>query len=300
MLNKNETKTDDETIINNKKNNIIVCWDFDWSLINENSDYYVHQKLYGKNEYTLKLYPELREKASCEGINVFTDFMDKYGWPKIFKEFNLNSKSFSLLVSDIPIFKENLKILNTINKYCNNNNDGIRNFDINQYIISNANQVLIDIILKKNNLNGNVFKSDQIFTNPGWYDNKTGILRCRRYHNFKISKNIININPHSCNICAANLCKGKVLNEQVLIRHNKPYTHNNIIIYIGDGGNDFCPISKLTKNDYVFCRQFKQCRGLEEKIKNQGDKLKCNVLKWKDGNQLLQNFKKVLPQLNFQ
>jgi len=301
MLNKNvqlESKCDGESnIVPQRKKNIIVCWDFDWSLVNENSDYFVHEKLYG-GEYTNKMYPELREKAHEEGTTVFTDFMDEIGWPKIFNEFKLNAKSFGLLVSDIPIFKENLEIVNTINKHSNDNGSGTNRFNINQYIISNANQVLIDIILKKNDLNGNVFKSDQIFTNPGWFDEKSGILRCQRYHNTIIGDKKV-INKHECDICAANLCKGKVLTEEVLIRHNKPFTHDNIIIYIGDGGNDFCPSSKLTQNDYVFVRQFSECKGLEAKIKVDGDKLKCNVLKWKDGAELLNNFKTVLPELQF-
>lgn len=289
MLNKEEEQKE-------LQKNIIVCWDFDWSLINENSDYFVQEKLYG-SEYTTKIYPSLREKAFEEGTKVFTDFMNNVSWPKIFNEFNLNSKSFGLLLSDIPIFKENLHIVNNINKYSNNNNSGTNRFNINQYIISNSNQVLIDIILKKNNLNGNVFKNDQIFTNPGWFDIKSGILRCDRYHNRIINGKIIN--KHECNICAKNLCKGKILSEEILIRHNKPYTHKNVIIYIGDGGNDFCPSTKLTENDYVFVRQFSESKGLEEKLKIDGHKLKCNILKWKNGADLLNNFKTVLPELQF-
>eukprot|EP01083_Nonionella_stella_P260644 888415_1 len=120
-----------------RKKNIIVCWDFDWSLVNQNSDYYAQEKLYGSEKYTLDVFPQLREKAAHEGTTVFTDFMDKYGWPKIFNEFNLNDKSFSDLICDIPIFKENLRILKTINKNSLNNNNGKSPFNINQYIISN-------------------------------------------------------------------------------------------------------------------------------------------------------------------
>jgi len=123
------------------------------------------------------------------------------------------------------------------------------------------------------------------------------MLRCQRYHNIVSGEEILN--PHSCNICAANLCKGKVLNEEVLTRHNKPFLYDNIIIYIGDGANDFCPVAGLTESDYVFVRQFNECRGLEAKIKSDGDGLKCNVLKWKNGKELLENFRKVLPDLDF-
>jgi len=156
-----------------RKKNVIVCWDFDWSLINQNSDYYAQEKLYGADEYTTNIFPKLRETASAEGTVVFVDFMDKYGWPKIFNEFDLTSKSFDDLISDIPIFEENVKIVNTIYKHSKLNNDGKSTHNVNQYIISNSNQVLIDVILSKNKLNGTVFKTDQIFTNSGWYDDKS-------------------------------------------------------------------------------------------------------------------------------
>ena len=99
---------------NKRIRNVIVCWDFDWSLVNQNSDYYVHEKLYGADEYTFKIFPSMRQKAKTEGTEVFTDYMDIYGWPSIFKEFKLNSQSFADLVSDLPLFSENLQILRSI------------------------------------------------------------------------------------------------------------------------------------------------------------------------------------------
>eukprot|EP01083_Nonionella_stella_P240621 841043_1 len=276
-----------------KKKNIIVCWDFDWSLVNQNSDYYVHEKLFGKDE-AKSVHLKLRAKAASEGVTVFTDFMDQYGWPHMFNQFNLNPNSFADQVSDLPIFKENLQILNTINKYANANSNGTSSVNINQYIISNANSVLIDIILKKNNLHGNVFKWDQIFTNPGWFDKTTGILRCQRYHNVDDV-----FNCHQCDLCAVNLCKGKVLKEEVLPRHDQSFRYENTIIYIGDGGNDFCPVRTLGESDYAFVRQFDECQGLEKKVEADKDKVKCNVMKWKDGKALLNNFRQVLSEFDF-
>merc|ERR1719206_255234 len=142
------------------KKNIIVCWEFDWSLVNQNSDYFVHEKLFGADGYTNNIFPAMRKKAQSEGTSVFTDFMDKYGWPNLFSKFNLNPESFSELVRTMPIFPENLEVVRTIDSLSQRNNSGRAPFLIQQYIISNANQVLIDVILEANGLRAQVFKGD--------------------------------------------------------------------------------------------------------------------------------------------
>eukprot|EP00485_Elphidium_margaritaceum_P002284 CAMPEP_0202685474 /NCGR_PEP_ID=MMETSP1385-20130828/1238_1 /ASSEMBLY_ACC=CAM_ASM_000861 /TAXON_ID=933848 /ORGANISM="Elphidium margaritaceum" /LENGTH=305 /DNA_ID=CAMNT_0049339831 /DNA_START=107 /DNA_END=1024 /DNA_ORIENTATION=- len=282
-----------------KRKNVIVCWDFDFSLINGNSDYFVQDKLYdGDDKYTKEIAPAMKAEAAKQGTTVFTDFQDLYGWPKVFKDFNLNAQSFARLVSDIPVFEENVQIVKGIDRQASSNLDGVNQCRVQQYIISNANEVLIDNILKKHKLYGTVFKDDQIFTNPGWYDATSGVLRCQRYHNVELGDGQL-ANAHTCDICDANLCKGKVLKEEVMCRHNRLFNYDNVVIYVGDGGNDLCPVRSLKAGDYAFVRKFKECSGLEAKIEADGGSLKCNVLKWKDGKELLQNFQKVLPELQF-
>lgn len=294
--------TPESTVPAPRRKNVIVCWDFDWSLVNENTDHYVHQKLYGKVEYA-RLLPILHQKAVKSGVagaTVHTNFMDKYSWPQLFKDFNLNPKSFASALSDLPIFKENLKILETINQHSDQNNNGEQSFNINQYIISNANQVLVDVVLNANGFRGTVFKNDQIFTNPGWYDPETRVLRVQRYHNVLLEGEVMN--PHDCDLCAANLCKGKVLREEVFPRYQKRQflqRFANQVVYIGDGGNDFCAVRSLKKGDYAFVRKFDVCKGLEAKVEENKANLKCNILKWRNGKELLENFKKVIPELEF-
>lgn len=285
------------------KKNIIVCWDFDWSLVNENTDHYVQQKLYSKDKYA-RILPDLMQKAASEGVTVFTDYQDEYGWPKLFKDFKLDSKSFAAALADLPIFAQNLKILKAINQHSDRNNCGLSTFAINQYILSNANQVLIDVVLDANNLKG-TFKNDQIWTNPGWYDQNTGILRVARYHN-ELKEGTSNgddsepMNPHHCDLCDANLCKGMVLNQELLPRHQRRgHCFTNKVIYIGDGGNDFCAVQSLKAGDYAFVRQFEECRGLEAKVEDNKENLRCTVMKWKDGKELLENFKTVIPEMDF-
>lgn len=79
------------------------------------------------------------------------------------------------------------------------------------------------------------------------------------------------------------------------------------IIYVGDGGNDYCPVLRLRRyvhqisNDPIYLRTpFSQdtvlCRrqkGLEERIKREGPKdgLKCGVFEWTQAWEVEEYFK---------
>eukprot|EP01084_Bolivina_argentea_P016378 30654_1 len=280
---KEETKEEQKQPEINNDNKIMVLWDFDWSLINENSDFYVMRKLFGEEEYDYKIYPKLDQDAAAIGVTIFTDIMDQFCWPKLWNDFKLNKQSFAKYICDIPIYPSNLHVIKTLG------NEKYKN-DIEQYVVSDANTVLIETILQHHKIFPNIIPSNQIYTNPGWYDEKTGIMRCKPYH----TKD----NPHNCELDkrSLNICKGKILNEEIMKNKNK----NIIKIYIGDGGGDFCPITYFNENDFVFVRKYPKLRGLEKKIaKHNKIKLQCKIMQWKDGKELLNCFKSALPFVDF-
>jgi len=266
-----DEKKEPETV---HKKSVQVLWDFDWSLINGNSDFYVHRKLYGKENYDKKIYAELDKEAESKGVTVFTDLMDQYCWPKLFNDFKLTKETFIKHLVDIDIFPSNLHIIRTL---------GADSESVQQFVISDANTVLIEEILNHHKLSPFI-PSEQIYTNPGWWDEETGIIRCKRYH----------MDPHKCELkrpCSVNICKGKILTEEIFKKDKE--SDDLIRIYIGDGGGDYCPLRFLGENDYVFCRRGK---SLERRIKkDDGIKLNCTVMKWSDGKELLQCFKSALP-----
>ena len=55
--------------------------------------------------------------------------------------------------------------------------------------------------------------------------------------------------PHNCPNCPPNLCKGAVL-EGWLSDVNPAR-----VVYIGDGGGDFCPATRLREGDYLLARK---------------------------------------------
>jgi len=126
---------------------------------------------------------------------------------------------------------------------------------IPQYIMSDANSIFIHTILKANKLE-NIFLPQNIFTNPAWWDNEknNNILCVKYYHQ----------DPHSCSLCPRNLCKGKVLKEEILSKDQKDNNSELKIIYFGDGGGDLCPIISIpngiamARTDYILHKKLFQ------------------------------------------
>jgi len=137
--------------------------------------------------------------------------------------------------------------------------------DVTFFCLSNSNSIFIKTILEDKHLT-DLFT--EIVTNPAKWT-ETGMLDLRR-----------RIDPtgvqHGCKIgCSANMCKGEEL-VAFLERHQPGFDK---VIYVGDGGNDFCPILRLRSQDLVLARKG---RELEKRIANESKSrgLKCEVKYW--------------------
>ena len=325
---------------------VYVVWDFDWSLINENSDYYpfasdkpdeekIGDKDFGDvySEHKYKFQPKFDGDRFC-----FTNFMNDVGWPSLFETGKFTKSQFEELLGNIPVFKENIDIVNTLYKYSNNDKN---DYTIKQFVASDANTVLIETILKKHNL---LDKVDGIFTNGGKWetinintnnnkkndDNKENkenkedkekddesrrieVLRCWRYE----KEPPLDCNHYKLRLCPANMCKGKIMDTIFNLDKDKDKDKNknkgidiSCVIYIGDGGGDYCGCSRLRKDkDYAFVRKgktlekvigYKNGNGQNikaiEKYKN-ATKIEANIMYWKDGKELLNCFTHVLKDV---
>ena len=89
-------------------------------------------------------------------------------------------------------------------------------------------------------------------------------------------------NQKHCNFCPSNLCKGQVM-DSFLANRAKDWSTFKFVVYIGDGENDFCPVKRLTSDDYVFAR-----RGFKlDKMIRESKKVKASVYRWKSGKDIL-------------
>ena len=78
------------------------------------------------------------------------------------------------------------------------------------------------------------------------------------------------------------LCKGQVLMDYI---KDKNYQK---VSYFGDGVNDFCPATKLRKNDHVFPRKEFAC---DLKIQKNQNAVQAKVQAWENGIDLLSHLK---------
>lgn len=86
------------------------------------------------------------------------------------------------------------------------------------------------------------------------------------------------------------MCKGNELDEYLAAHGGKDSFDK--ICYVGDGGNDFCPLLRMRKGDIAFVRQGFE---LEERVKNEGEKCgaKIDVKLWEQAWQIDEYFKQL-------
>ena len=138
-------------------------------------------------------------------------------------------------------------------------------------IISDANNIFIEEILQANNVRHLI---DHIITNKAVFDDQ-GRMHITRY--------LAETDPpHGCKIgtCAVNMCKGKELEAYLykqaiskdpknveLLNSGKTdiFTDYQQVMYVGDGRNDFCPITRLRPTDTACVRKN---RDLENILKS--------------------------------
>eukprot|EP00890_Picochlorum_soloecismus_P001835 jgi/Picsp_1/2652/NSC_00882-R1_ctd small phosphatase-like protein len=86
------------------------------------------------------------------------------------------------------------------------------------------------------------------------------------------------VGQHECNLCPENLCKGAEI-RRLTSQGNEPRSR----IFIGDGGNDYCPALVLGHGDYVLIR-----KGftLERLVKEGRHKMNARVIYWENHDEL--------------
>ncbi|KAL4636184.1 D-3-phosphoglycerate dehydrogenase [Arapaima gigas] len=147
-------------------------------------------------------------------------------------------------------------------------------------IISDSNTLFIDWILQAAGVKGAV---DRVFTNPARVDHR-GYITVERYHS------------HECGQCPVNLCKSKALRDflQSQLRGGVQY---RTTCYVGDGGNDLCPVKSLQQGDLVMPRKGYALERLLSRPGPEGRALKPRVVAWSSGLEILRELAAVIDAL---
>ncbi|CAN6985716.1 unnamed protein product [Brassica rapa subsp. trilocularis] len=231
---------------------IVIVFDFDRTLIDGDSDNWVVTEIFHQLRFTLP-------------------------WNRLMDRMMTELHSQGRSIQDIETC---LQRIMPIDSHIVDAIKSAKSLGCDLKIVSDANQFFIEKILEHHDL---LDCFSDIYTNPTSVD-ENGKLRISPYHGDGGAAST----PHSCNLCPPNLCKGLVMDhirasipkDQILTR----------VIYLGDGGGDFCPTLKLRECDCVMPRTN---YPLWKRISEKSSLIKADVKEWSSAEEL----QRILMQL---
>ncbi|PWZ02165.1 hypothetical protein BCV70DRAFT_58369 [Testicularia cyperi] len=240
----------------------LIVFDFDWSLVDQDTDRWVHEMLNPALRAELN-----RRKRSEQFTDLCADLLRKL------HESGATPDQIREALVQLPFHpgvKRGVQALKAAKVTAAG-----EELKTDFFLLSNSNRVYIETILGHHGLYGNGAENDlfdEIVTNPATFE-ANGLLKLER----RIPASAAT--QHTCTVgCSPNMCKGDEL-DAFLARHtaqgseSHPYER---IIYVGDGGNDFCPVKRLRNQDLAFVRKF---RGLSNRIAREGG-VKAGIKYW--------------------
>ncbi|XP_003800905.1 pyridoxal phosphate phosphatase PHOSPHO2 [Otolemur garnettii] len=239
---------------------ILLVFDFDNTIIDDNSDTWIVQCAPGK-----KLPIELQNSYQ-KGL--WTEFMGRVF--KYLGDKGVREDEMKRAVTSVPFTPGMVELFNFIRK----NKD---KFDC--IIISDSNSVFIDWVLEAANFH-DVF--DKVLTNPAAFDSK-GHLTVENYH------------AHSCNRCPKNLCKNVALAEFVGKQSQQVMSYTQIV-YIGDGENDVCPITLLKKNDVAMPRKGYALQKTLTRMSQNLEPMEYSIVVWSSGIEIMSHLQFLIKE----
>ncbi|XP_070582326.1 phosphoethanolamine/phosphocholine phosphatase isoform X1 [Erythrolamprus reginae] len=239
----------------------LLVFDFDETIVNENSDDSVVQATPEK-----KL-PESIRQTFREGF--YNEYMQRV--LKYLGDQGVKMSDFKAVYEKIPLSPGMQKLFQFLSKHQNH-------FEI--ILISDANMFGIECSLKAAGAHS-LFR--KIFSNPSSFD-KTGYFVLGPYHS------------HNCPRCPLNMCKQKILVEYLEERAQEGRQFERIF-YVGDGANDFCPSMAMKSSDVAFPRKgYPMHRLIQDMEKNQPGTYRATIVPWESAIEVCSHLQEVLKE----
>lgn len=245
----------------------LIVFDFDDTLVDCNSDTWIHQLAPGQ------VIPE--QIAYRHGQDYFQHVQSVLAY---LHGHNVTEKDYRACLEAMPAVPGMFEsLISTLaqepNKY-------------DMIILSDSNSFFISTYLKHKSIENSI---STVLTNTAKFTDE-GQLVISEYH----------VQDY-CSMSARNLCKGEALKNFIgkrMLDHNTVYTCIN---YVGDGENDLCPSTKLSSRDRVFPREGYSLERLCARLKSTAQvacannpldrskilELKAKVVPWTTGEDIL-------------
>lgn len=192
-----------------------LIWDFDNTLIDENTDTYIIKTL------DSGIYQRFLDTYKDYEWNTMMDMA--MGW---LHDGGYTIDNIKDGFKNIPVDTDTIELIRMYSEMKHK-----------MYIVSDANVMFIDTVLENLKLK-DCF--DEIHTNPVTIVD--GRLRIKPYHDEE------RLGPHNCKLCRRNICKGMIVDSLPII-DGKPK------VYLGDGKGDYCAIMRLNEQDHALVRK---------------------------------------------
>lgn len=238
----------------------LAAFDFDYTVVAQNTDTVIRDLLPPD-----KLTKDMQDIIEVQG---WTEYM-----AEVFRRLHsCQIRPEKILetihgIPEVPGFVRLLKRLNT-------------KYGCDLIVISDSNSVFIEEWIKSHGLQENFAR---VFTNPARFE-ESGLLTIKPFHH-----------QTDCRLSAVNLCKGKVLEHFMIeqdLRYNTTYER---VIYVGDGNNDICPVTKLRNRDIACAREgFAMAKTLAKNPTKL--KVRAEFLTWKSGFDLLDQLERQMEK----
>ncbi|XP_041936510.1 pyridoxal phosphate phosphatase PHOSPHO2 [Alosa sapidissima] len=238
----------------------LMVFDFDHTIVDENCDTWVIRSTPDKR------LPDWLAKTYQKGR--WTEYMGRV--MSYIGDQGVTSESIRSVMHTIPFTDGMVELFTFISGHKN---------DIDCIIVSDANMVFIDWILEGAGLRQ---AFDKVFSNPASVDSR-GYVTVQCYHS------------HTCAKCPINMCKRKIL-EDFIATQDKMGVQYARTIYVGDGGNDLCPLKAMREEDIAMPRKGYTLERLvlAGVVTEDGTPLKPRVLVWTSATEILNELKAVM------
>jgi len=231
---------------------ILVAFDFDHTIIDENSDLYVRKLAPGGT-----IPSEISQLYSNRGWTEYMGAIFQY-----LHDNNTTSKDIHDCMLEIPLVQGMKELFDFMNS---------DQFDV--IIISDSNSVFIDDILSASDLSDIV---QSVYTNPARFS-QADCLELVYYHT-----------QDWCELSTVNLCKGHILDSHIKLQAEQGVVYD-VVAYVGDGTNDLCPALRLkSKTDLILPRIG---YSLMEKLEDPHLDIRGTIIPWTTGQDIIMALK---------
>lgn len=241
-----------------KKIPILLVFDLDHTIINLNTDMELVNLMKKRNPEKVKERKH-QDNWSLYMHNIF----------EIFHQQNFQVEEIKKIINSLELNKGFKELFEFIN---------LKKESFEVIIFSGCNTIFVEWVIKNH-------KIDHIIRK--FYSNKAEITNEGRI-------NVDKTHEHDCENCEVSQCKQRLFKDYLTERSNE-FVEFEEIVFIGDGGNDFC-LAKFLKGSNLVCyREGYVLERLIDKFTENGNKeFTCDLLKWNDGFEIIEKIKNIL------